>query len=62
MIGNLCCRPDGGVDHSMYLALRTTMSLDDALDLAEIDTVSRSHRDAIEENARLIAEAKKAST
>lgn len=50
LIGNLCARPDGGVDHALFLALQTTLSLDDALDLEEIDQVSRSHRDAAQAN------------
>lgn len=51
LIGNLCIRPEGGVDVAMYLALTTTLPLDAALDLAEIDNVSRSHRDAAHANA-----------
>jgi len=34
----------------MYLALTTTLSLDAAYDLAEIDEVSRSWRDAAQAN------------
>lgn len=34
----------------MYTALCTTLSLDDAYDLAEIDQVSRSWRDATQAN------------
>lgn len=35
----------------MFQALTSTLSIDDAYDLAEIDKVSRSHRDAAQANA-----------
>ena len=35
----------------MFYALATTLSLDDAYDLAEVDVVSRSWRDAAQANA-----------
>ena len=35
----------------MYQALTTTLSIDDALDLGEIDDVSRTWRDAAQANA-----------
>lgn len=35
----------------MFHALSTTLSIDDALDLSEIDNVSRSWRDAAQANA-----------
>lgn len=35
----------------MFAALTTTLSLDDAYDLAEVDAVSRSWRDAAQANA-----------
>lgn len=35
----------------MFTALTTTLSLDDAYDLAEVDAVSRSWRDAAQANA-----------
>jgi len=38
--------PEGDVKETMYTALRTSLSLDDALDLLEIDEVGRSWRAA----------------
>ncbi len=53
LVGNLCIRPGGGVDGVLYHALRTYLSIDDALDLAEIDNVDRSWRDAAHANAEI---------
>jgi hypothetical protein len=50
LIGNLVSRPEGGLDAFMYNALNTELSLDDALNLAEIDEVQRSWRDATQAN------------
>ena len=50
LIGQLCMLPAGGVDWHLMRALQETLSLDDAFDIAEINDVSRSHRDAIEAN------------
>lgn len=53
LIGNLSIRPEGGVDVAMYEALTQRMSLEEALDLSEIDRVERSWRDAQTANAEL---------
>jgi hypothetical protein len=50
LIGNLCIIPGGGVNGILFAALRTSLSLDDALDLEEIDIVDRSWRDARQAN------------
>jgi hypothetical protein len=50
LIGNLCALPEGGVSVEMYRALCSDLSLDDALDLAEIDEVARSWRAAAHAN------------
>lgn len=52
IIGNLCCRPEGGVDVEMYRALTRDLSIDEALDLLEMDDVARSWRKATEANAK----------
>lgn len=53
MIGNLCHRPEGGVDHVMlYEYTHGRYSLDDLLDAAEIDEVGRSWREAALANGR----------
>lgn len=44
--------PEGGVDWRLMRALQETLSLDDAYDIAEINEVSRSHRDALEANMK----------
>ncbi len=51
MIGNLCIRPDSGVDVNMYTALTRDLSLDDLFALEDIDNVDRSWRDARQANA-----------
>lgn len=51
MVARLVARPEGGVDLAMYQALHTTITLDQALDLVEIDDVSRSVRAAAQRNA-----------
>lgn len=51
IIGNLCVKPEGGVDVVMFQALHTDLSIDDALDLVEMDEVSRSWHDAARANA-----------
>lgn len=43
----------------MFHALTTELSIDDALDLAEIDDVSRSWRDAAQANAEVAQTAPK---
>lgn len=53
MIVRLVARPRGGVDVAMYRALHDDLSLDEALDLDEIDKVSQSVRHAAELNARI---------
>lgn len=53
MIVRLVARPRGGVDVAMYRALHEDLSLDEALDLDEIDKVSQSWRVAAELNARI---------
>ena len=53
LIGNLCIKPEGGVDVSMFLALRDELSLDDALDILEMDVVSRSWHTASRANNKL---------
>lgn len=50
LIGNLCIRPEGGIDAALFEALSTRLSVDDAFDLAEIDEVGRAHRDAAHAN------------
>lgn len=51
LIGNLCIRPDGGPDVEMFRQLtHGPLSIDDAYDLAEIDDVARSWRDAAQAN------------
>lgn len=52
LIGQLCMLPEGGVDWRLMRALQETLSLDDAYDIAEINEVSRSHRDALEANMK----------
>ena len=51
LIGNLCTKAEGGVDVEMFRALHDDMSLDDALDMAEILEVWRSWNTAAEMNA-----------
>jgi hypothetical protein len=53
LIGNLCSRPDGGVDADLFVRLHTSMCLKQALDLAEIMEVGNSWRDAYQANAEL---------
>ena len=43
---SLCVRPDTSVDHSMWLALQTTLSLDDALALKDIAEIGLSQQHA----------------
>lgn len=50
LIANVCSRPEGGVDWALLKAAQETLSLDDLLDIAEIETVGRSWRDAIQGN------------
>ena len=50
-MGNLITRPDGSIDHSMYTAFHTTMSLDGILDLDEARKVGESWRAAAMHNA-----------
>lgn len=57
LIGNLCSKPEGGVDVAMYKALMYELTLEEALDLWEIDEVGRSWRAAIEGNIRKASEA-----
>lgn len=52
LIGNLCIKPEGGVDVNMFLALQEELSLDDALDIIEMDMVSRSWHAASRANSR----------
>lgn len=56
LIGNLCHRPEGGVDHALFLAAQTELTIDDLLDLDEIDEVGRSWRDAAQANLEHAAE------
>ena len=51
LIGNLCALPEGGVDVAMYIALTTVLSIEEALDLAEVDDVQKSWRRAFDANA-----------
>lgn len=51
LIGNLCLRPEGDVNHALFVDLHTTLSWDDALDLEEIVLVGRTWRDAAQANA-----------
>lgn len=58
LIGNLASRPEGGVDWALVTACRRRPSrggitLDELLDLAEIDEVGRSWRDAYQANGEL---------
>lgn len=50
IIGALCSRPEGGVDVDMYRALTSEMSIEEALDLYEVDQVGRSWRAAMQAN------------
>jgi hypothetical protein len=50
-VGNLCLRPEGDVDWSLYRALHESLSWDEALDLEEIVIVGRTWRDAAQANA-----------
>jgi hypothetical protein len=50
MVAGLVRYPDGGVNEQMFLALRTTLSLDDALDLLELDQWSQSVGAAAQRN------------
>jgi hypothetical protein len=56
LIAELVQKPEGGIDGAMYAALRTTLSLDDALDLAEINAVGMSWHAAAHRNADKLAE------
>ena len=49
-LGDLCAVPSGGVNGALWLQFRDTATLDDMLDMEEIDTVSRSWRAAAEAN------------
>ena len=60
LIGNLCINPEGGVDVAMFIALRDELSMDDALDLLEMDAVSRSWHSASRANQQLSSARRKA--
>jgi len=49
-------KPEGGIDPAMYQALHTTLSLDDALDLMEIEEVQRSWHAASRRNDEKVSE------
>lgn len=56
IVARLVSRPEGGVDPQMYLALHTTLPLDGALDLIEIDDVARSWRAAAMRDSKRLAD------
>jgi hypothetical protein len=58
LVLNLCLRPEGDVNHALYVALHTSMSWDEALDLEEIVIVGRTWRDAAQANAAYWAKAR----
>ena len=60
IIGSLCSLPEGGVDVGMYVACTQELSIDEVLDLREIDDVSRSWRAAVHANMDVSREAQKA--
>lgn len=53
LIGNLATTPEGDCDWKLLDALHDSISLDRALDIAEVREVARSWHDATRANGRL---------
>lgn len=60
MVGNLCALPEGGVDHALLVALKTSYDLDDLFDIIEISEVAASWRDAKQANLDIRAAERRA--